>query len=284
MSVSWYKTIKMSVDTSSPFAPFAAIGFGGIVAGLITFLGNYWIKNRDHYLEVANNKVDTISKQKHYLFQLQQYYAIVHGLIRRIEKIPKEKEKEVDSSSKLLLYYFCNILTVEQKIFEEFGAPQVYDPDAEQILREHRDNVKGALGYMFDEAQHLKLLHLMTANPNFLSYYNFERFIRIYDDDSLYQEFKVKIGEALRDKEWFDTILTSSIIVSQVLNIEVNRIYKLWYKQKRELGYEIVNGVKTTPQELNLRKRPPKVLYYLKENYPSYYSRIHEFFPYEEPS
>ncbi len=95
---------------------FTAIGFGGIVAALVTAFVNYVIKEREIYIDVSKHKMDTFSKSKHYLVQLSDYYRhlsrlLDYGLVNGIDKL----------DCHLCLYDLSCILTLYRRISEEFG-------------------------------------------------------------------------------------------------------------------------------------------------------------------
>jgi hypothetical protein len=263
-------------------ATFTAIGFGAIMAAVVTYAGNRWMKKREEYIDLSKYKIDTITKQKHYLFQLKRYYWLL-GLIINDEILERgyrsedtsqpvrvlnpAEGNETRSDYDIWMYYLCCILTIQRKIFEQYGGIQLDDKKAENVLAEFMREFARYVMDPFDTTQADRLSYLIRTEPDYSSISEFRILIQDPDNNPLYADFERAFRNMKLDR--LKKIQHNSQAASLLLGLEVNQVYELWYKSGTNKIFENFANF----DEL----ASPELKEYLTKRHPLYFSRIREF-------
>ena len=251
---------------------FPALGIGTILAGLITAFANYMIKEREYYIDIAKDKLVAISKLKPYVVQLARYY----NLLSRQLTYGLSSLNDLDYH--LCMYIFCNILTLNRKIFEEFGGIQLDDLEAEIIIGKYRDNVTAILRGDFTNEEMYRLADILGTKNGRLTYNQFlESISKPSSNKYLYNKFEEWIRKNWKEKEEKDKqsedkirqLIKDTTIASALLSLEINQTYEMWYKH----GPSRKNFKNFKTFEENYRH----IKQDLQSEYPSYFCRISEF-------
>ena len=263
-------------------ATFTAIGFGAIMAAVVTYAGNRWMKKREEYIDLSKYKIDTITKQKHYLFQLKRYYWLL-GLIindeilergyrsedtsQPVRALNPAEGNETRSDYDIWMYYLCCILTIQRKIFEQYGGIQLDDKKAENVLAEFMREFARYVMDPFDTTQADRLSYLIRTEPDYSSISEFRILIQDPDNNPLYADFERAFRNMKLDR--LKKIQHNSQAASLLLGLEVNQVYELWYKSGTNKIFENFANF----DEL----ASPELKEYLTKRHPLYFSRIREF-------
>ena len=251
-------------------AILSVIGVGGVTGALLTAFANYTIKEREYYIDVSKNKIAAISKLKHYVIQLSRYYNLLAKLLSpRLTEIELQccliPRFELDYP--ICLYFVCKILTIENNILEKIGALQFDDLEAEEIMGEFKSKVLGTVLRPFDDVETHKLTDILGTNDGSLPYPEFhEKYVQSDGNDHLYRKFESWFKNEEFEKDWLKELVRDSRARAQLLALELNQIYEMWYKS----GPTLKNFK-------NFQNLSPEVGEYLKHCYPSYFCRISEF-------
>ena len=264
-------------DAYSWLTLLPAIGFGGLVAALVTAFVNYIVKQREFYIDISNQKMTAISKLKPQLVQLSEYYMYFATQLRYAiesqEAVGKGQET-VDYQKWLdfprLMYTFCNILTIHRRILEEFGGLQLDDLEAEAVLRAYRGKVTKPLLAGLKPVVQFELSYILVKNDKILTYREFlDEFVSSSDNNQLYLLFENKLRNLAKNEPTKDEIPElqwSCTAYAQLLSLELNQIYEMWYK-----------GGPTLKNFENFGKLHRHIKDELKSSHPCYYCRISEF-------
>jgi hypothetical protein len=99
-------------DSFSWVTLLPAIGFGGLIAAIVTAFVNYIVKEREFYIDISNQKINAISKSKPHVFQLSRYYILLSQQLRyAITYIHRIKDRYVYIADTMGNLLFGDIFT-----------------------------------------------------------------------------------------------------------------------------------------------------------------------------
>lgn len=250
-------TIDQESSPSDPLepiiTPLVAILVGG--AGvLITYLANYWAKNREERITMAKYKIDAISKSKPLLIQKARF----SGAIYRSLTTETAGERRIitdrdDIDYTKTLYYLCCFLCTQQRVFFEFGDLQLDDLDAEAAIGAYENKiVETLLNSPIINHQVTTLAYLAEKE---MPYDNFSVKVR---DSQILSIFEAWI-RSLSERE-FQNLAIYCRAYHELLTLEFNHVYKIWYGKD--------------PSTTSLAA---STLEHVSKNYKEYYAHIEEF-------
>jgi hypothetical protein len=188
----------------------AAVGVGTLGASVITFYGNKWLQVRQQTNEVSKQKIDMISKSQSKFVQLGDYYYEFAANLRRTNTDDDWTDDDWDRS----FYTLCKVFQLRNCIFEEFGAIQLYNVEAESIINSFDKYV----AKRFSPLDINLMQNLVQAYPHYDQFKN-----NISSHMDLYNTFKKYVSNDLSNIEkrcrWF----------TQLISYELNHIFNNWY-------------------------------------------------------
>jgi len=237
--------LSESAATGFPWfdAIVAILSAGGVGAALTAFF-DYMTKKREQTFEMAKQKMQVVSGSIPLYIQLASYYS----------EFAYHLETANQTNLSRALYCASRIFSLHSIIFERYGSMQLDNLEAEQIITE------------------LEL---------YIQYINFEDISTMQElvkDNPSYNDFSTR---ALKNRQFlkkFETILhqiKEEVLTpgnpttrqkcrwyGQLVNLELNQIYQLWYK-----GLPIL-AVESLDKDLCI---------YLADNFPNYNRRIYKW-------
>ncbi|MGB8035406.1 MAG: hypothetical protein WCF03_16460 [Nitrososphaeraceae archaeon] len=214
------------------------------MAAIIESIRQFFFKRREEYKEQSKQKIDVISKATPYYNQLSMNSWNFGWILNEGLKKPDYKR---------LMYHMCNILYIRHEIVNKFGDLQFDNLDAEKIInciwQQINSLVEGYFGYL-DSSK------LRCLVENDIPYHKFHESLN--QNGELYNKFVNWISTEISSED-LHKLEERCLWYSQLIQLELNHIYKSWYGQEPplELRYE-------------LKK-------YLDEKNPTYYKRIKSF-------
>ncbi len=225
-------TIKQAEETGGGIDPlelFLSIIIGGsVVAGTYEWIRQYLTRRREEFVDMSKKKMDVIEKSAPLLTQLGTYsYAISSQL----QLQPSQRDPDV------CLYHFCNFLYIHNSIFTKFGGLQLGSLAAENIIVDFTDFVLFSLKQGMDYESIHRMRTMTNGTPNF---YLFKKSVLPFHPD-LKDRFS-KWLETIRPAD--DDVLTpclakKTLWLNQLIDIEINHIYSLWYNREPDAIYQI---------------------------------------------
>jgi hypothetical protein len=151
---------------------------------------------------------------------------------------------------------------IRRKYFENFGATQLDDVQAETIIEWIGMDFENKIPAKVDESGESgeKLSIMRSIRKNNLPYHEFESNISLnfYNMDLLKELERLILSDQYLLKE----LGKRSHLFAEILTIEVNHIYRIWYGYSEESTLNFLSG---------------DTIEFLKGNYKKYYLRIAHF-------
>jgi hypothetical protein len=226
---------------------------GSVVAAGLTAFTNRLAKRREEYLDMAKYKMDSIFKSKHYFIQMARFYEFLYYQLNG---------ERANFDFMQILYFICNILYLREEVRRSFGAIQLGDLGAENVVKETGDKLLSALDQVYLYEDISRLTDLARCN---LPYHVFRTRVATDNIDLL-----DKLRNWLSNTMLSDELKKSCLCYRQLILFELNHIFKVWYGREPVFKIDITRDI-----EEYLLKESSK-----KENQPlykDYYRRISSF-------
>lgn len=234
-----------NVDVITVWGLVVPVVFSSSVAAvIIEKFHDFFSKRRERYFEVSKYKIQTISRAVPY------YNKLAFNAFNFSRELRKPSDKR---DYMLCIYRLSNFLYTLQKIRQIFGDVQLDNLEAERILDGFFSNIYCVIIAKFTYLEYSKLSYLVE---NDLPYHKFHDNI-LDNENELYEKFKNWISSEI-SQEHFEDLTEKSEWYSALLMLELNHIYKLWYKEEPSIPYN-------------------DLMEYLKKNEIQYYNRIKSF-------
>lgn len=230
----------------SLYTAFTIIGSGSVLVAIIESIRQLFFKRREEYKEQSKQKIDVISKATPYYNQLSMNSWNFGWGLHKYLKPPDHK---------LLMYYMCSILYCRHEIVKKFGDLQFDNLDAEKIIndiwQQINSLIEGYFGY-FDTSK------LRCLVENDIPYHKFHESLVNNENIELYEKFVGWISTGISEED-LHKLEERCLWYPQLIQLELNHIYKSWYGQEH-------------PLELRCELKK-----YLDEQNPTYYKTIKSF-------
>jgi hypothetical protein len=221
-----------------------AIFSSSVAAVIIEKFHDLFSKGRERYFDVSKYKIQTISKA------VPNYNKLAFNALNFSRELRKPPDKR---DYMLCMYRLSNFLYALQKIRQLFGDVQLDNLEAEKILDSFFSNIYCLIIAKFSYLEYSKLSYLVE---NDLPYHKFHDSV-LENENKLYEKFKYWISSKMSQQD-FNVLTEKSNWYSALIMLELNHIYKLWYKEEPSL-----------PDN--------DLMEYLKKNEIKYYNRIKSF-------
>jgi hypothetical protein len=198
-----------------------AIFSSSVAAVIIEKFHDVFSKRRERYFEVSKYKIETISKAVPY------YNKLAFNAFNFSRELQKPTDKR---DYMLCMYRLSNFLYTLQKIRHMFGDIQLDNLQAEKILDGFFSMIYCLIIAKFSYLEYSKLSYLVE---NDLPYHKFHDNI-LNNENELYEKFKNWISTEI-SQQHFKSLIEKSEWYSALLMLELNHIYKLWYKEEPSL-------------------------------------------------
>jgi hypothetical protein len=188
----------------------SGLPFGAAITG-----GASWIiRKRQEAMEILN----IISNNAPYYNQLARNawnfsWDLTHG----------------ERDYKLLMYYICNLLRVRNQISLKLGDLQLDNLEAERIISKIGSDIYSVIKKEFTHVEFSELTHLSKDNK---PYHEFHQ--NISNDTHLYDKFERWLKDKI-SKEDFEELEKKCAWYAQLIMLELNHIYRLWYSEEPPL-------------------------------------------------
>lgn len=187
---------------------------GGVVGAAITFIGNWLMNKREELLEMLK----IISRAAPYYNQLaMNAWNFSWGLTHN------------ESDDGLLMYYMCNILQIRRQIVLTFGDLQFDNLVAERIIGDFGRDIFSLIKKKFNPVE---LSELTFLSENSKPYHEFHEIIKNNDLDN---KFRKWIREEISDNDKAE-LEKKCAWYSQLIMLELNHLYRLWYREEPPLS------------------------------------------------
>ena len=228
---------------------------GGIVAGIFEWIRNTLSQRREEYMDIAKTKIEYISKSIPYYAKMIYFYNSFNRHTKKAEESQDQSDEKL-TAIKMALFSVCNILHLREEFFQAFGAPQLDNIEAENIIQITGDKFARIIreGMTPRSQSILRTVLIKDQEDNLLPYHEYEDNLQYYP---VLSEFQNKI---LSDEKAMKELRKMSQQYIEVIGFEVNHNYRIWYGEDQ-----------------NFQNLSRDIVESLKDEYPHYYDRIKSF-------
>lgn len=236
------------------------IGTGGLGVALFNHFSQRSIRNREEFTTLSTYKIDTISKSKPYLVRLANLYVTLsYALVRNRDKVDYLR----------CFYLVCNILSIRQKIQQEYGDVQFDNINAEEVISAVSEYF---INQLLDPSTNVSVNDISrmsdlvsSGNP----YYLFIDDVNKTEVKKLLDKFESWLKKL--DDSTYENLRLTCLCYYGLTNLEVTYLYRIWYKSEPKfsnLDRDIVSYI-----EMQMNGDNDK----MREIYRNYYNRISSF-------
>jgi hypothetical protein len=228
----------------------AILGGGGGLAAIVGLIKNYFSERRIRIVSQIDKKLQKIEAMEPIYMQLATFFFGISYILEIIRSKYKE-DSELESEHVILfIYYFINIMDLRNTLFETYGQYIKLDKiDAELILTyllaRIPTDVRNRLGY----EKVGRILKLLYKRQHKIDLVDFIEQIKKDENKGIIAEVETYLIEIL-DTDLQEFTFTGKAF-SQLITLELNRIFKDWYKEKRT-----INDLDINIREFLLKKYP----------------------------
>jgi hypothetical protein len=130
---------------------------------------------------------------------------------------------------KLLMYYICNVLQIRNQIVQRFGDLQLDNLEAERIIGDIGRDIYSVIKQKFNPVELSELSYLTKGNKPYHEIYQNNS-----NDNHLYDKFEKWLKEEI-SREDHNELERKCAWYAQLIMLELNHIYRLWYREERPL-------------------------------------------------